>query len=546
MEQNTATISIFSRLRELKGKKSMEEFLAPIVEFEEKLSKENLLKEQLTKEQLSTENAGPLSLLRRVRIDTDIEKDIIIGMIMDNNICKKLSEITKLEYFQQPHYRIISKWVMEYYNKYQKAPKMDMTMIYDQQKTTLKEPDAELVSDILDKLLNERYAEEYSKKGLNVDYIVDNAINFFKRRDLGLKANEALTLNEKNQYSAAVKILQNYDNSKFEQKIDIESGLPTLTDILHSEIELEWVWERLVPKNAITVLYGPGGEAKTWLGLQLGMSICSNETSFLGYDIQKESVVYIDFENPIPVLQDRAKILGESDLKIWHTTHEIPPPRMDTEEWIKYKQLQPGVIIFDTLRSCQNLDENNSKDMAFIMNRFKELRDMGFTVIVLHHTPKADKGVYKGSTAIQDLCDHLLSIQKVGPFSIEKDGKQVLKVGAPKDGKTRYLPHTIFIQLVKNKGLSISESEEELIFQDLIRILKEFETPPNQGEFQKTISKELGLSKGYSISLIKKGIGKHWVEKTLEHNKKIYEIMSKRLLEVKDVNKPNEDEDNEV
>ena len=71
------------------------------------------------------------------------------------------------------------------------------------------------------------------------------------------------------------------------------------------------------------------------------------------------------------------------------------------------------MIIFDTLRSAQSKDENNSQDMAFIMGRLKELRDLGFTVLILHPTPKSNERTYKGSTAIIDLCDQALGLYRV-------------------------------------------------------------------------------------------------------------------------------------
>ena len=71
------------------------------------------------------------------------------------------------------------------------------------------------------------------------------------------------------------------------------------------------------------------------------------------------------------------------------------------------------MLIFDTLRAAQSKDENDSKEMQLIMSRLKELRDAGFTILLLHHTPKSNERTYKGSTAILDLADHVLSLHKV-------------------------------------------------------------------------------------------------------------------------------------
>lgn len=76
--------------------------------------------------------------------------------------------------------------------------------------------------------------------------------------------------------------------------------------------------------------------------------------------------------------------------------------------------LPPGsLLVFDTLRASQSRDENDSQQMASIMMKLKILRDSGFTILLIHHTPKGNDNIYKGSTAIFDLSDHVLSFHTI-------------------------------------------------------------------------------------------------------------------------------------
>ncbi|HBH87262.1 MAG TPA: hypothetical protein DDY17_06655 [Syntrophaceae bacterium] len=180
---------------------------------------------------------------------------------------------------------------------------------------------------------------------------------------------------------------------------------PQIIDCLESwnairsmEIIIEWVVDRLIPRNSITLVFGKGGIGKTWLLLAIARCIGLGD-SWLGFHTIQASVFFIDFENPVAVLNIRTNKLGEAEnVYFWRSNNpELKAPRLDSKDWKLYKQLPAGsVLIFDTLRASQGGDENASDAMARVMNRLKELRDMGFTVILLHHTAKNSDKVAKG------------------------------------------------------------------------------------------------------------------------------------------------------
>ena len=155
------------------------------------------------------------------------------------------------------------------------------------------------------------------------------------------------------------------------------------------DINHEWIVDRLIPKEAITVLFGKGGIGKTWLMMDIAKSI-GGGIDYLGYRTQQTPIVFVDFENPLSVLNTRTQRLGEAEgVHFWRMGNELKPPQLDSHEWEEYKKLPQGaVLIFDTLRASQSGDENDSRAMAKVMNRMKELRDFGFTIILLHHTAK--------------------------------------------------------------------------------------------------------------------------------------------------------------
>jgi len=190
-------------------------------------------------------------------------------------------------------------------------------------------------------------------------------------------------------------------------------NLPTFNDI-DENVSEDWLVDGLIPRGAITIMYGKGGLGKSHIVYLIGKCVVEG-TEFFGRETKTCPVYYLDFENPASVQAHIKKICGGSNVILWGLKSKLgSPPRFDTKkEWEIYKTFPPGLIIIDTLRACNLLDTNSDKDMALIMTRFKELWACGHTVIVLLHTTKADERQWKGNTVIQDLSDNMVALFKV-------------------------------------------------------------------------------------------------------------------------------------
>ena len=76
--------------------------------------------------------------------------------------------------------------------------------------------------------------------------------------------------------------------------------LPTLGDICNLDIKVEWVVDKLIPKQSVTVLHGKGGVGKSFLMLKIGC--CASEgIPFVGLLAQRMPAYYVDFENSLPI-----------------------------------------------------------------------------------------------------------------------------------------------------------------------------------------------------------------------------------------------------
>jgi RecA-family ATPase len=218
-----------------------------------------------------------------------------------------------------------------------------------------------------------------------------------------------------------------------DKEIDPLPYLKTGAELQAMEITIEWIVQDVIPRRGIITFTGKGGLGKTTFLLDMAAAV-SVGVPFLGRTTIKTPVYYVDFENPLPITVDRARTLNITDVRFWLQGLDFPPPRIDSDGYDLYKKLPPGLIIFDSLRASQMGDENSSKDMALAMQRYKELRDYGHTVILIHHTQKANEQSFRGSMAILDLADHVLSF-----FPVRKPGDDTAIEGDDLDHMTFYL-----------------------------------------------------------------------------------------------------------
>jgi hypothetical protein len=294
--------------------------------------------------------------------------------------------------------------------------------------------------------------------------------------------------------------------------------LKTWKEVYNSTVEVEYLVDRLIPKNAITVLFGRGGIGKTWLALELARCI-GGGSPFLGLETQQTPVIYVDFENPLAVLTNRTQKLGESEgVFFWLANDEIKKaPKLDSKDWEVYKTLPKGsLIIFDTLRSSQSRDEDKSQDMANVMSRLKELRDLGFTIVILHHTAKNNDRAAKGSTAIVDLADHILGLTLVKK---KADGKDII-VDDEEDQedtvfrfgwreKTRFEPFHLYLTLNPDRGFELAPDPQEKTLDSMLDILINL-GPCSKGDFYESCKRSLNFGEKKVRRFLNQGAGRLW------------------------------------
>jgi hypothetical protein len=102
-------------------------------------------------------------------------------------------------------------------------------------------------------------------------------------------------------------------------------------------------------------------------------------------------VIYVDYENSLAILVDRLKKVRGEQILFWTVADSTAQLDRDPQAYVNLLKSHPNaLLIFDTLRSAQTGDENESRSMALVMQTLRQLRDQGATVILLHYTRKGE------------------------------------------------------------------------------------------------------------------------------------------------------------
>jgi hypothetical protein len=174
----------------------------------------------------------------------------------------------------------------------------------------------------------------------------------------------------------------------------------------------------------MAVLYGPSGEGKTFVALDLALSIAAG-TRWHGHTVRVGSVVFLAAEGARG-LRNRvrawagARLEDPNDL-LWRSFHCIASAvqlRTDLDALLcELARLdpKPSLIVVDTMARCiVGLEENSAKEMGEAIHDCGRLQEAtGANVLLVHHTGKGDgRDTERGSSAIRAAADTMILVNR--------------------------------------------------------------------------------------------------------------------------------------
>jgi AAA domain len=175
------------------------------------------------------------------------------------------------------------------------------------------------------------------------------------------------------------------------------AGLPS------DEIAERWLVEQLWCTNAVGVIGGAPKCAKTWLGLDIDLSVATGTPCLGKYNVPEPGPVLVYLaEDELPAVRKRVEGMARhrgldlAEVEIHVITASVL--RLDREpDRIRLlkttRRLRPRLLLLDPLVRPHGIDENNASEVAALLAYFRSLqRQFDVSVLLVHHTRKNATG----------------------------------------------------------------------------------------------------------------------------------------------------------
>ncbi len=181
-----------------------------------------------------------------------------------------------------------------------------------------------------------------------------------------------------------------------------------LADIAHEDQTQRWLVDQLWGDSSVGVIGGAPKCSKTWLGLDLALSVATGTPCLGAFAVPQPGPVLVYLaEDALPIVRERVAGMARQrglDLDAVDI-HVITAPTLllDREPhrgrlFETARRLRPRLLLLDPLVRLHAIDENHAGEVAALLAYFRTLqRQLDLSVILVHHTRKnAATGVAAG------------------------------------------------------------------------------------------------------------------------------------------------------
>jgi len=200
-----------------------------------------------------------------------------------------------------------------------------------------------------------------------------------------------------------------------------ESGyLVPADDFCREPAPISWLIKHHLQRDALIMVHGPSGGGKTFVVLDMVLSIASGKADWCANRVTAGTVVYLAGEGHHGLrgrlaawkLHNSAKHL---DMWLSKAGEDLNTPGgyMRVREAVMGLPSKPAVIVVDTLHRFLAGDENSAQDAKTMLDACSSLMaEFGCSVVLVHHTGVSDEAQHRarGSSAWRGALDIEISV----------------------------------------------------------------------------------------------------------------------------------------
>jgi RecA-family ATPase len=257
--------------------------------------------------------------------------------------------------------------------------------------------------------------------------------------------------------------------------------------IASDEIAEHWLVEELWCTGSVSVIGGAPKCAKTWLRLEMALSVATGTPCLGKYAAPEPGPVLVYLaEGALLVVRERIEGMARhrgvdlDQVEIYVITTlvlRLDQDRDRTRLWETTRRLRPRLLLLDPFVRLHGIDENHAGEVAELLAYFRlSQRQLGLSFLLVHHARKnAADGVaagqgLRGSGDLHAFSDSNLYLQRTKEHSILSSEHRAASASAPvylklvaTDAETTHLE--VITKLHDEKGRGLKEQVLDLLAQ---------------------------------------------------------------------------------
>jgi RecA-family ATPase len=191
--------------------------------------------------------------------------------------------------------------------------------------------------------------------------------------------------------------------------VNSNSPLPVLriAEIPRESRTQPWLVDQLWGASSVGVIGGAPKCSKTWLGLDLALSVATGTACLGRYAVPQPGPVLVYLaEDALPIVRQRVEGMARhrgltlEQVELYVIT--APTLRLDRDPHRRQlletaQRLQPRLLLLDPLVRLHGIDENCAGEVAGLLAYIRALqRQLDLSVMLVHHTRKNAAGAAPG------------------------------------------------------------------------------------------------------------------------------------------------------
>lgn len=235
-----------------------------------------------------------------------------------------------------------------------------------------------------------------------------------------------------------IKMKNDYEELNTYKSSDSSPLLMPLKEARLTTKKIDWLVDGVIKQGSLVMLGGAPSGGKTYVAIELMMSVATGKPFFETFATKQGDVVFIACEGRDSIIRratawQNLKNDGRDVENVFISRQEMVVCGPENAEissesmanFIQGNRINPKVVFIDTMNySLGEAKENDANDMTEYFRRIANnlIRKFQCTVVLVHHTSKSGEDI-RGSSSIRGALDSLffVSQSKTGQFKVEND-----------------------------------------------------------------------------------------------------------------------------